>query len=468
MQIEVGNRIVVREPMFHVKQWCDERLVLDNPDYYKKERLGKWTGNTPRKIYLYETNGNDLILPFGCLSELWARFGAEASFKPIFRRFERVLYESDIRLYPYQEKAVEAILEAKNGVVVMPCGAGKTQTAIEAIARIGGKTLWLTHTQDLLNQSMNRAKSVLGIDEATYGTITGGRVRIGRGITFATVQTMAKIDLNQYKDTFDVIVVDECHKAIGSPTKVMQFYKVLSNLSARYKIGLTATPKRADGLERSMFALIGDIICEVSRDEVKDTTCPVKVAFTDTGYMPDYDVVLAGDGTINYASLVNDLIHNESRRSVVEAEIVRHMERGGMIVLANRIEYLSTLEDDVRRQLDFKIKCLCLSNAGNSKRAKAVRKEALRMLNDGEINCIFATYQLAKEGLDVPNLRTLVLATPEKNPTTIEQSIGRVGRKADGKSHGMVIDFVDDFGMYKGWWKKRLSVYKKIGCDIIE
>ena len=174
----------------------------------------------------------------------------------------------------------------------MPCGAGKTQTALELVARLGGKCLWLTHTQDLLTQSMNRAKANFGIAQSTYGTITGGKINIGTGITFATVQTMCKIDLTQYKDTWDIIIVDECHKAIGSPTKVMQFYSVLSKLSCRFKYGITATPKRADGLEKSMFALLGDIIIEIPKSEVKNNTCDVIVNTIDTDYTPDYGVIL--------------------------------------------------------------------------------------------------------------------------------------------------------------------------------
>lgn len=460
MEIIVSNKITIKDATPEVQRWCERELILSNPDYYKKERMGKWTGDTSPKIVLFEKNGNDLMLPFGCIVNLWNGFGNKAQFRADFRRFERINYDSDINLYPYQEKAVEAILRAKNGVVVMPCGAGKTQTAIEAISRIGGKTLWLTHTQDLLNQSLNRAKSTLGIDSRTYGTITGGRINIGSGITFATVQTMAKIDLAQYKDTFDVVVVDECHKAIGSPTKVMQFYKVLSNLSARYKIGLTATPKRADGLEKSMYALLGNIICEVSREEVQNTTCPVSVLRLLTSYMPNYDVVLAGDGTLNYASLVSDLTHNEERMEQVTQAIANYKSNGPMLVLANRVEYLSQLEKQ------FNGKSICLSVLSNSKREKAIRKQSLRMLDAGEIDCIFATYQLAKEGLDVPNLRTLVLATPEKDETTVTQAVGRVGRKADGKERGVVLDFIDEFGMYKGWAKKRAGYYRKLGYDI--
>ena len=88
-------------------------------------------------------------------------------------------------------------------------------------------------------------------------------------------------------------------------------------------------------------------------------------------------------------------------------------------------------------------------------------------MNNREIDCIFATYQLAKEGLDVPSLRYVVFATPEKDETTIIQSAGRVGRKADGKDYGTVIDFVDTFGIYQNWNKARDRCYKKINAEII-
>jgi superfamily II DNA or RNA helicase len=135
---------------------------------------------------------------------------------------------------------------------------------------------------------------------------------------------------------------------------------------------------------------------------------------------------------------------------------------GGCLVLANRVEYLQKM------QKQYIAKSVCLSGAGNSKKAKEERKEALRKLNAGEIQCVFATYQLAKEGLDVPNLRYVVFATPEKDETTVIQSAGRVGRKADGKQFGTVIDFVDNFAMFKGWYKKRCGYYKKIDAEVSE
>ena len=454
MRFDVGSDIYVTEAEKELKDWCRRELTLDNPEYYKKIRMGLWVGGVPENIYLYERRGNDLVLPFGCVSKLRKKYPDALCISHI-RRPETFKCGSSINLYPYQEKAVKEALRARNGVIVMPCGAGKTQTALEIVSVLGVRTLWLTHTQDLLNQSLSRAKSVLNCPISSYGTITGGKVNIGTGITFATVQTMSKLDLSRYKDVWGCVVVDECHKAIGSPTKVMQFYKVLSNLSCRHKYGITATPKRADGLEKSMLALLGDIVCEVSREEVKETTCPVGVKFVETGYMPDLNVALSGDGTINYAGLVDDLTHNEDRTKLVSDTINRCELQ--TLVLANRVEYLREL------QKRYSKKSVCLSALGNTKAAKMERKEALQKLDAGEIDCIFATYQLAKEGLDVPHLRYVVFATPEKDETTVMQAAGRVGRKADGKQAGCVIDFVDEFGMLKGWSKKRKNIYSKLG-----
>jgi superfamily II DNA or RNA helicase len=274
---------------------------------------------------------------------------------------------------------------------------------------------------------------------------------------------MANIDLTQYRDYWDVIIVDECQHCAGSPTKVTQFYKVMSMLCARYKIGLTATPHRADGLEMSMFALLGGIIHEVKREEVAHTTCPIRITQINTGWYPADDVTMY-DGTIDYNKVIESLTHDDDRYNIVFGEIMTRC-KGATIILANRVEYLQTMCEDMQ---GYGKKAICLSGMGQSKKAKAERKQALEALNNGELDCIFCTYSLAAEGLDVPNLRYVIFATPEKNDVTVTQATGRVGRKSDGKDFGTVIDFVDSFGMYKGWYKERLKVYKKLGCDIIE
>ena len=266
MKLILSNKLYIEDATAKFAKWCADNLVFDNPDYISRERLGKWTGNVDRYISMYERRGNDLVLPFGTFRKVWTEFKGEfTDFRCEISPVRARSYNSTISLRDYQSRAVDAVLRGKNGILVAPCGSGKTQMGLEIAARIGGKTLWLTHTQDLLTQSMTRARECFDIPASEFGTITGGKVNVGNTITFATVQTLSNVDLFSFTDEWDTIIVDECHRCVGSPTRLHMFYKVLSALSARYKIGLTATPYRADGLEGCMFAVLGDVLHEVSR-----------------------------------------------------------------------------------------------------------------------------------------------------------------------------------------------------------
>jgi superfamily II DNA or RNA helicase len=463
MKFILANKVIIEDPTPEMLAYCKSTLSFPNPDYLKREEKGKWTGNTQREIVLFERAGNRLYLPFGTCKNIYLRF------KKDITRVESLIcplrareYGSHINLYGYQQNAVEAVLRAKNGILVAPCGSGKTQMGLEAVARIGGKTLWVAHTTDLFTQSMNRAKQCFGLPASEYGTITAGKVDIGNTITFATVQTACNIDLSQYRDEWDCVIVDECHKCVGSPTRMMMFYKVLSALSARYKIGLTATPYRADGLERCMFALLGDIIHKVPQSAVAGNTVPVRVKFVSTNYTPCIDNITDGDGTLNYAKLISDITENVKRNEVIIQQIFEASRNGAVLVLSDRINHLEDLETEITMYSPYNIKCARLGIA-STKAEKERRARILTDLNNGALNVVFATYKLAKEGLDVPNLRTVVFATPQKDKTTVIQSAGRVARKADGKDFGTVIDFSDNFGLLYSYERKRKNFYKKFG-----
>ena len=100
--------------------------------------------------------------------------------------------------------------------------------------------------------------------------------------------------------------------------------------------------------------------------------------------------------------------------------------------------------------------------ATNTKKGKKERKEAIEKLKDGRIDCLFATYKLAKEGLDIPSLEHVVMASPIKDKSTVIQTAGRVARKAEGKTCGYVHDFIDDMGILQGMAKKRKNIRKNL------
>ena len=191
MKAKVGAEIRVIDPTYKLWQWAHKKLVIENPQYEKLQAIGKSTYKTQKKLYLYRKVGTDIYLPFGCLHDI---FEMKADFEWIencIHPLQKRDFHSHICLYDYQETAVTAALKAKNGVLVAPCGSGKTQMALELAARIGGRTLWLTHTHDLLKQSRERAAANFDLPSSAYGEISGGKVNIGDVITFATVQTMA-------------------------------------------------------------------------------------------------------------------------------------------------------------------------------------------------------------------------------------------------------------------------------------
>ena len=471
-EMYVDSRLNIKDYTNEMLLYAKEKLIFNNPKYIKAEALGKWTGNIEKYIYMYEIRNNVLVLPFGCFKNFYLKFKNDLSIvKSLISPVRHINYHSNINLYQYQEIAVKRLISAKNGILVSPCGSGKTIMGLETVAKLGLKTLWVAHTNDLVQQAMDRAKANFGLDCSKYGTITAGKAKIG-DITFATAQTLCNLDLPLYKNEFDVIIIDECHHIYKGDNSLAMYYKILNNLSARYRFGLTATPKRADGLEKCMFALLGDIVHTIPKEEVKKFTCPVKVVKKETGYTPNLDLILAGDGTIIYSDLINDLTNNEKRNEFIAEDIysiVQKMHNARILILSDRVEHLTRLRKKLCEKLPtFENKIKQLMALSNSKKAREERRQVLKDLNDGNINIVLATYQLAREGLDIPNLNYLVMASPVKDPITVEQSVGRVGRKANGKEYGICIDYTDNnFGMLAGFSKKRNSVYKRLEYEII-
>lgn len=463
MTVIISNEITIIEPTQEIMEWCKRELVLPNPDYAKKERMGLWVGNTPRTLCLYKTNGNSVILPIGAFKYI----------KPMIKTCEYetcldlannepVDYDAKVNLYDYQETAVEQMHKAGYGILQSPAGSGKTQMGIALAVKLGKKCLWLTHTQDLLKQSYDRASQY--IDKSLLGTITAGKVNIGAGITFATVQTLAKQDLIQYKYMWDVVIVDECHRVAGTPTSMTQFSKVIANLACRYKYGLSATVHRADGMIKCCYMLLGDVKHVVPDEAVKDKVMAVKVVRVDTMCNMPMSA-LDTDGTINYTKLISSLASKKARNDDILSHIVSDAEHYHLI-LSDRLDQLYSIYESLPD--DLKAQASVIDGSMTSKKGKAEREQAIEDMRAGKKHFLFASYKLAKEGLDIPRLDRLHLATPQKDYAIIVQSVGRIARTFEGKEQPICFDYVDNFKMADNMYKLRCRHYKKCGCVINE
>ena len=460
MNIEVSSNLKVIDPTKKLEKWCNENLVVSNPVYVKKARMHLWLGNTPKYLYLYEKRGNDLILPIGVLNQIPYECVKDAEIKSVFATAINVNFKAKIPLYDYQEKAVQAMFNAKFGILQSPAGSGKTQIGIALAAKTSRRTLWLCHTLDLVKQSMQRAK--LYIDKDLIGTIASGKVNIGKGITFATVQTMSKLDLTQYKNYWDCIIVDEVHRVSGSPTSMTMYRKVLNNLSARHKYGLSATVHRSDGMIKATFMLIGDVVHEVDQSDVRDKILKVGIYPVGTGLKVGR-AALNTDGTLNYAKLISYITEDVERNNL----IIDCIEKGkSSLILSDRLEHLTYLMSNL--PLDKIKDAVMISGNMTTKKAKEMRDQALEDMRSGKKKYLFATYSLAKEGLDIPRLERLYLTTPQSDFAVVTQSIGRIARTFEGKVAPIAYDFVDDIGFLVKKYKKRCSIYTANNCYFIE
>ena len=460
MKTTISNMIMVEDPSEAVREYA-KTLRLPNPEYEKKQRMGFWTGRTPKEIRLFERDGNAMVFPFGLMKDLWPMV-RQGEWELDFRQCESVEYGEPIPLYDYQDEAVAKMLAAKYGILIAPAGSGKTQMMLRLIQTFGEKALWLCAKHDLLKQSYDRAKEYM--DESLFGTITEGRVDIGRGVTFATVQTLAGADLDRLRHEWDVIVCDEVHNLAVSATTVTRYQKVLNNLAARHKYGMTATCTRSDGLIKATFALVGPIQYEVPESAVADRIMKVHIrpVRTETELT---DACLADDGTLDYMRMIEHLTTDEERTKLIVRNLMDEKAHS-CLILSNRIAHLEAIQ----RMMPYEMqeKSAMITGKMTSKKAKAEREEILNKMRTGELKYLMATYSLAKEGLDVPRLDRLFMATPEKFSSIVIQSVGRIARVAEGKGQPVAYDFVDDrIGFCVRAWKERCRHYRKIGATVL-
>lgn len=462
MRVTIGNEIRVQDAPPDLVKTVRSELTMSNPEYAKRLRMGLWTGNIDPQICLYYVDGDSIVLPCGAGELIGPYMTGKEEVMMDLASNPILEYSGSVPLYEYQGAAVDEMLKSCNGILQSPCGSGKTQMGLAMAARIKRRALWVTHTQDLLQQSYSRAAQYF--QEGCLGKITGGRVEIGSHITFATVQTLSKLNLKALKYTWSVIIVDECHRAAGSPVSVRMFYKVMSSLAAGYKYGLSATVHRSDGLIKSTFAIIGPVRYKVPEEAVAEKTMQVTIQRRNTGVELGR-CCLDTDGTIVYSKLLPYLTEHTGRSGMIVDDLIKNREHYNLI-LSDRLDHLRTLMTMLPGEC--RPYAVMIDGRMTGKRGKAEREQAIEDMRIGRKHFLFASYSLAKEGLDIPGLDRLYLTTPKKDYAVVTQSIGRIARVSPGKQDAVCYDYVDRIGFCENQYKKRKTSYRKAGCAIHE
>lgn len=425
-------------------------LSRPNPEYkrwlLRSRKLGRPAGDQPPETYV--SAGPMFGGPFD--GGWW--LPRHAPVRVLNPTSAMVLPEAEpvtlsVELRPFQVDAVEALLWEQSGTIVAPCGAGKTTIGAALISRVATPALVLVHTLDLAEQWKDRCRAQLGVEAGMLGA---GERDLDARVVVGTIQTLAQWSWDEVYELgqrFGLVVLDEAHHA---PART--FGQVLSALPGRYRVGLTATPKRQDHLEDFLFWSCGRVVYTVRQLELEAAgyTLTPRITWLGTAFKPR----TASD---DWTGLCTELAGDEERNALIVREVAARAEAGRtVLVLADRVAHCEGLAD----QLAVTHPSACLVG----RMRKTARADVLERFRSGELRVVTAT-SLADEGLDVSRIDCVALVTPSRNESRVQQRVGRGLRPQPGKPQPEVLDLVDPFGAALGAASRRRSLYRRLGWN---
>jgi superfamily II DNA or RNA helicase len=374
------------------------------------------------------------------------KFGLPDLNKEIKGQKIKIKFNGDLR--PAQKEITDKIIphlkEHHGGVLCLPCAAGKTVLALYLASIFKVKTLVIVHKTFLLNQWKERAEQ---FTDATIGIIQQNKIDIdGKDIVIGMLQSIAKDKYSPeiFRD-FGLVIFDEAHHA---PSQY--FSKALPLIAAKITIGLSATPTRVDKLEKILYWYFGDIMHKT--ELVTNNNVLVNIINYDIEHekFKEYKMYT---GDINRPKTINKITSIGRRNKFIInmlEEVIQNPNRK-VLILSDRIKHLQTL----KLRLDKKELTTSDFYVGGMK------QKTLKIAELAQV--IFASYGMASEALDIPDLNTLFMVTSRKE---VEQAVGRVIRKILPDIRPTIYDFTDQLPSFIRQGSNRRKLYKKMGFEI--
>ena len=345
-------------------------------------------------------------------------------------------------------KALNDTRQAGNsaGLVVLATGLGKTWLSAFDTKQIQNcnRILFVAHRDEILNQALLTFRRIY--PTKNIGKFTGTKKDISADILFASVQTISrKMNLNIFDRTaFDYIVMDEFHHA-----SAQTYRKILNHFSPKFLLGLTATPERTDGGD--LLSLCQENLvyrCDMLEGIRKGELSPFHYFGVPDDV--DYSNIPWRSSRFDETALTNAVATHARAQNALE----QLKERGGDKTLA----FCCSL-----RHADFMAKFFndkgCRSVAVHSGDTSAPRTASLEQLESGELDVIFSV-DMFNEGLDIPNINTVMMLRPSESAIIWLQQFGRGLRKPVGRlTEKKVLKVIDYIGNHRIFLNKPRSLF---------
>ena len=365
-----------------------------------------------------------------------------------------VEFSSQYPLRDYQElglrKTLSSLKSNCGALLALQTGAGKSALGCAVIAKLKMKTLIIVHKRFLLEQWMETIKKFLG--DCQVSIIQGEKVDLSGQIVIGMLQSIVFKDYDKsIFSSFSVVILDEVHHAPAN-----RFSEAITQkLDNIYIVGLSATPKRQDGIKVEW--LVSPITFKFER---KFDNSPI-VHIVDYEDSKPIDFVFTRCGTISTPNMINNLVLDEDRNNLIVDSLQKIYEQDDAelrftLVVSDRRNHLEHLYDLIQENEILK-KYRTGFQVGNMKK---------KVFDESRENSqiILGTFQLLSEGWDSPRMNTLFLVTPKSN---IQQVNGRILR-VQHSINPIIVDFNDSsIYCFQPAFKKRERFFKSQNYPII-
>ena len=421
-----------------------EDLTFPNPQFETAKRHARFgVGNIPPYVTYYTQGRAGMIVPRG--------YNIPFPYKIV--EDERVSNNIDypplaVPLRETQQEAVEAFIDKykkkknEHGVIILPTGKGKSILGLYLARKLSQRVLVIVQKDDLVDGWTKDAQFLLGLRPKEVGLIKAQNFRVGRHVTITTIQTLSKLPPDKLKllhSIFGMIIVDEFHHSVA------KIYQLVEYFPARFKIGLTATAMRNDGLQDVLYLHFGSLVYEYADKADDEDILPANVVIRNapTVFQPEREYKYnhrkkrPEPVPIPISTIRKVTSFDEAFNTMLAKDIINEYKQGkSCVVFTHEKEHCRFLKQRLEErgvpaeqiQLYY----------GDAKESKEVMKERAERR---EVLITIATYSIATEGTNVKAWERAFLASTVANELSTVQAIGRIRRTAEGKEDCIVYDY---------------------------
>jgi superfamily II DNA or RNA helicase len=438
-----------------------QKLTIPNPEYVEAEKMGHYTSVIPKTLKLYENIENGLICHKGALPLLYQTL-LEYPFENISIHDNRrilnplnISFQGELGLL--QQKVADSISKQPIGVWEPPTSINRKIVALYLIAQRKQPALIVVTSRHLRDQWVECIENYLGIKAADVGIIAEGRVRMGEKITIGLVQSVLKRAADVTPHIGHLILDAFSSKVTGG-----KFLATVEQFDCKYQLWLNASRywHRHYDLDEVIKNYVGPNVGQVDEKYMLkyDNLCQGEAFFIPTEFTPE------ADPSVNYIRVLTEMTQNMERNLVIVKTTLKY-RYGLTLILSDRQQHCEAI-GSLLKKYSYENNVAIVTGDTPAEQKQQIIKAFNKVFWERP-RFLVTTDQMIYNKLDLPAIGTLVITTPVKFSNNIFQNKMQALRPYLRKNRTVVLNFVDDHGVFQSSARSSWEKYKQLGFSVL-